>query len=120
MQLNCKLYILLIATVKYGCKFSSSSPCKETTDAMERRVFDLEGTTILTSVRQSDLSHQVIERLRQSFYTSHKLPANFQGKIKTRVGKSNQWDASHELDENEQRQLLFDFESSFNMFMASV
>lgn len=50
------------------------------------------------------------------------LPSNFPGKpkIKVWVGKLNQMAASHELDESEQRQLLFDLESSYNEFMASV
>ena len=50
------------------------------------------------------------------------LPATFAGKVKTKawVAKLHNMPASHELDDADQRQLLFDLESSYNEFMASV
>lgn len=48
------------------------------------------------------------------------VPGDFIGKVKTKgwVAKLNKMPASHELDESDQRQLLFDLESSYNEFMA--
>ena len=48
------------------------------------------------------------------------VPANFTGKVKTKewVAKLHKMPASHELDDADQRQLLFDLESAYNDFMA--
>jgi len=50
------------------------------------------------------------------------LPSSFPGKtkIKAWVGKLHNMPASHELDDADQRQLLFDLESSYNEFMGAV
>ena len=48
------------------------------------------------------------------------VPSDFSGKVTTKswVAKLHQMPASHELDDADQRQLLFDLESSYNDFMA--
>ena len=48
------------------------------------------------------------------------MPGDFSGKTKTKgwVAKLHKMPASHELDDTDQRQLLFDLESSYNDFMA--
>ena len=64
--------------------------------------------------------------MRQIFFKSTlqvtQLPPNFPGKnkIKAWVGKLHNMPASHELDAADQRQLLFDLESSYNEFMAAL
>ena len=50
------------------------------------------------------------------------LPADFSGKVKTRawVSKVHALPASRELGDDDVRQLLFDLESSYNDFMATI
>mmetsp|Transcript_71627 Transcript_71627/g.226241 ORF Transcript_71627/g.226241 Transcript_71627/m.226241 type:complete len:218 (-) Transcript_71627:272-925(-) len=50
------------------------------------------------------------------------LPPDFEGKVKIRewVTRLHQMPASHELSEDEQRQLMFDLESAYNQFTATL
>jgi len=69
-----------------------------------------------------DQLYPLLNDLMQAFNKVTQLPSDFPGKtkIKAWVGKLHNMPASHELDDADQRQLLFDLESSYNEFMAAM
>jgi ESCRT-I complex subunit VPS28 len=69
-----------------------------------------------------DQVHPLLLDLLGSLNNVPLLPADFEGKVKTRdwIGLLNRMSASDELTEQQCRQLLFDLESSYNAFMKAL
>ncbi|KAI5068170.1 hypothetical protein GOP47_0016515 [Adiantum capillus-veneris] len=69
-----------------------------------------------------DQVHPLLLDLLSSLNKVLLLPADFEGKVKTRdwIAKLNRMGASDELNEQESRQLLFDLDSSYNAFMTAL
>lgn len=67
-----------------------------------------------------DQLYPLLNDLMQSLNKVPQVPSDFSGKVTTKswVAKLHKMPASHELDDADQRQLLFDLESSYNDFMA--
>ena len=69
-----------------------------------------------------DQVHPILLDLLGSLNNVPLLPAEFEGKVKTRdwISLLNRMGASDELTEQQCRQLLFDLESSYNAFMKAL
>ncbi|MCO5568472.1 hypothetical protein L7F22_022171 [Adiantum nelumboides] len=69
-----------------------------------------------------DQVHPLLLDLLSSLNRVPLLPADFEGKVKTRdwISKLNKMGASDELNEQQSRQLLFDLDSSYNAFINAL
>ncbi|KAI5080547.1 hypothetical protein GOP47_0003730 [Adiantum capillus-veneris] len=69
-----------------------------------------------------DQVHPLLLDLLSSLNRVPLLPADFEGKVKTRdwIAKLNKMGASDELNDQQSRQLLFDLDSSYNAFINAL
>ena len=69
-----------------------------------------------------DQVYPILSDLMQSLHKVPQLPPEFEGKARVRdwLSKLHRMPASHSLGEDETRQLLFDLESAYNVFMAKL
>ncbi|KAL5986863.1 hypothetical protein ACLOJK_015197 [Asimina triloba] len=110
------------ATVEHRTATSSSSAASASVVAECVQHFITAMDSLKLNMVAVDQVHPLLTDLSVSLSKLSILPAEFEGRIKTKewIMRLSKMSAADELTEQQARQLLFDLESSYNAFMAAL
>ncbi|KAL5730056.1 hypothetical protein ACHQM5_002929 [Ranunculus cassubicifolius] len=110
------------ATVEHRAAVSSSNNTSAATVAECVQHFITAMDTLKLNMIAVDQVHPVLSDLLASLNKLNILPAEFEGRTKMVewIGKLAKMGAADELTEQQARQLHFDLDSSYNLFMAAI
>lgn len=108
------------ATIAHGKPraHSSADSAKSVADTVQNYITAMDSLKL--NMVAIDQIYPILSDLMQSMHKVTQLPPEFEGKVKVKewISRLHKMPASHDLSDDDVRQLLFDLESSYTTFMG--